>query len=555
LLHARRRPTAPSPLASQGATWTCDSRGTTWTRSTTWTRRATAVLGAVTGVLAGSPAFASAAPAPAGPEATYVVRALPGHLAQLGAVLHGKGTVLRQIALIDADVVRLHAADAAALHRHPLVASVTLDRAVTLASARSGGSGTETLAEVAEAIGADALYAKGITGDGVDVALVDSGIAAVPGLSQSSVVNGPDLSFSSQDAGTRYVDEFGHGTHMAGIIAGKGPGFRGVAPDARLISVKVADEKGAADVSQVIAGIDWVVQHAHSDGLDIKVLSLSFGTHSDQDYSIDPLAYAAERAWHAGIVVVVSGGNDGRGSHGLTDPAIDPYVLAVGAADTTGATDEVAGFSARGNGRRNPDLVAPGAHVASLQVPGSTIDEAFPSARTGNGLFKGSGTSQAAAVTAGAAALLLSDRPGLRPDQVKALLMGTADDLGAKARSQGRGLVDVAAAQATRAPAADQRFATANGSGSLERSRGDSHVQSGGRELRGERDIFGKAWNGQGWWSQGWAGQGWLGQSWTGTTWASSTWAGQNWAGQGWLGVTWAGQGWLSQGWLGVTWA
>ena len=127
---------------------------------------------------------------------------------------------------------------------------------------------------------------------------------------------------------------FGHGTFMASIIAGHEPGvnptagdsksYMGVAPDARLVSVKVADARGATDVSQVIAGIDWVVQHAHDPGLNIRVLNLSFGTDSAQSYRVDPLAYAAEVAWNAGIVVVVSAGNGGPTDTGLTMPAADP---------------------------------------------------------------------------------------------------------------------------------------------------------------------------------------------------------------------------------------
>ena len=166
----------------------------------------------------------------------------------------------------------------------------------------------------------------GLTGRGVDVALVDSGVADVPGLA-GHVVAGPDLSL---EAGTyaQDVDGFGHGTHLAGIIGGKAPGLLGVAPAARIVSVKVADRFGNADVSQVIAGIDWVVENAHTDGRDIRILNLAFGTDSRQDYVLDPLAYAAEVAWRSGIVVVVSAGNDGRLSAGLSDPASDPFVLA-----------------------------------------------------------------------------------------------------------------------------------------------------------------------------------------------------------------------------------
>jgi serine protease AprX len=177
------------------------------------------------------------------------------------------------------------------------------------------------------------------------VAVIDSGIAPVVGLTGvGKVVNGPDLSFDSQSPDDRHLDRYGHGTHIAGIIAGRDTGaltddqgFAGIAPGARLVNVKVADRRGVVDVSQVIAAIDWVVEHAHDPGFDIRVLNLSFGTDSEQSYLRDPLAYAAEVAWHSGIVVVTAAGNGGSGTGRLTNPAVDPYVIAVGGSDTVGS--------------------------------------------------------------------------------------------------------------------------------------------------------------------------------------------------------------------------
>jgi len=196
---------------------------------------------------------------------------------------------------------------------------------------------------VAQVTGARKAWASGLTGSGVDVALIDSGVTPVAGLDDAGkVVNGPDLSFESQNSGTRYLDTFGHGTFMAGIIAGYdgtlsngslSDTYNGVAPNARVISLKVADAHGNTDVSQVIAAIDWVVQHRKDPGMNIRVLNLSFGTPSMQSYLLDPLSYAAEVAWRKGIVVVVSAGNDGTGTGKLLNPAQDPYVLSVGAED------------------------------------------------------------------------------------------------------------------------------------------------------------------------------------------------------------------------------
>ncbi|MDQ1375802.1 MAG: serine protease AprX, partial [Actinomycetota bacterium] len=303
-----------------------------------------------------------------------------------------------------------------------------------------------SMATVANAIGADELWARGVDGAGVGVALIDSGVVPVDGLDGAGkVVNGPDLSFESQAADYRYLDTFGHGTHMAGIVAGRDSGsFRGVAPGAHLVSLKVASREGAADVSQVIAAIDWVVQHRADPGMNIRVLNLSYGTDGVQDYRADPLAKAVEEAARHGIVVVVSGGNDGSDRPALTNPATDPYVLAVGAVNLKGTSsvldDIVAPFSSRGSATRSVDLVAPGVSITSLRDPGSSIDTDHPSSVVQDRFLRGSGTSQAAAVVSGAAALLLDARPDLSADQVKRLLVSTASPLLlTSARAQGAG--------------------------------------------------------------------------------------------------------------------
>ena len=373
----------------------------------------------------------------------------------------------------------------------------------------------------------------------------------VKGLS-GKVTYGPDLSFESQDPATRNIDTFGHGTHMAGVIAGRDPGvkdgdldkkekFVGVAPDADLLSVKVADRDGAVDVTQVIAAIDWVVAHRNDEGMNIRVLNLSYGTDGTQSYLIDPLAHAVENAWRAGIVVVVAAGNDGNTTETLTNPAVDPYVIAVGAADHHGTEDRkddtVATFSNRGSATRGPDVIAPGRSLVSLRAPGSEIDGENPSAvvtdLAGPRLFRGSGTSQAAAFTSGAAALILQDRPTLTPDQVKALLTTTADPVAnADRRLQGAGLIDVDQAVEAKTPlAAAQTFPVSTGVGSIEAARGTSHVADPdtGEELTGEQDIFGQVWDGRSWAGRSWAGRSWAGGDWMGRSWPHPM-AGRSWA-------------------------
>ena len=254
------------------------------------------------------------------------------------------------------------------------------------------------LSSVEQVIQTGKAWNQGATGAGIDVALLDSGVTPVQGLdAPNKVVYGPDLSFDSQDPNKAYLDGYGHGTAMASLIAGNdgllGAGFMGVAPSARIVSVKVGASNGAVDVSQMIAGIDWVVQHRNDPGLNIRVLNISLGTDSVQSYLRDPLAHAAEVAWRAGIVVVASVGNGGPNA-ALADPAIDPYLLAVGAEDPNGSVssndDLPAPFTSRGTGDRHADVVAPGVYILGLRVPGSTLDQQYPAARIGTRYFRGS---------------------------------------------------------------------------------------------------------------------------------------------------------------------
>jgi serine protease AprX len=449
------------------------------------------------------------------------------------------------------------------------------------------------MASVAQVVGAPTLWRAGGTGQGIDVALLDTGVTPVEGLTGSDkLIYGPDLSFDSQNPSLMHVDGYGHGTAMAGIIAGNDGtpgGYTGVAPDARIVSVKVGATSGAADVSQMIAGIDWIVQHAHDPGMNIRVLNLSLGTNSVQPYQLDPLAHAADVAWRHGIVVVVSVGNDGTSTGTVANPASNPRLLAIAAEDPLGTVspqdDVIASFSQKGTGQRRPDVVAPGAHVMGLLAPNSTLARQYPNAVFGGRFLRGSGTSQAAAVVSGAVADLLSLRPNLTPDQVKALLMSTAVKIGTpNPNFIGSGLVQLGAALQAPTPTSTQSFPVANGTGSLEQARGNSHVAMDGISLTGERDIFGQAWpsaqiaaaeenlsawnggvfNGTNWsgtnwsgstWSGStWSGSTWSGSTWSGSTWSGSTWSGSTWSGSTWSGSTWSGSAWSSDAWMGATW-
>ncbi len=528
-----------------------------------------------------------------GPQQSYLLRVDDGAMAAVTSRVRSLGgSVQHRLGGLGAAVVRIPVSAADALRSTAGVLGVTPDSPLQLlGSSYSASADAGSMYNVAQVTGARKTWAAGFTGSGVDVALIDSGVTPVAGLNDAGkVVNGPDLSFESQNSGTRYLDTFGHGTFMAGIIAGSdgtlsngslSDSYNGIAPNARVISLKVADAHGNTDVSQVIAAIDWVVQHRKDAGMNIRVLNLSFGTPSMQSYLLDPLSYAAEVAWRKGIVVVVSAGNDGTGTGKLLNPAQDPYVLSVGAEDSSGTPsigdDTIPAFSTRGDGVRNPDLVAPGKSLQGLRVPGSYIDTQYGGTAAFEGrYFRGSGTSQAAAVVSGAAALLLQQRPSLTPDQVKALLTGTATTLpAADEQAQGKGLVTVNAAILSPTPAAKQLFPVSTGTGSLDGARGAAKLVLGGVTLSGEKDIFGNAysstlhaaqeatetswtggtWNGSSWAGSSWAGSSWAGSSWAGSSWAGSSWAGSSWATGVWDGSSWAGSSWAGSSWAGSSWA
>ena len=293
------------------------------------------------------------------------------------------------------------------------------------------------------------LYGAGHYGQGIDVAVIDSGVSPVPGLDQDDkILVGPDLSNEGSQQNLAGLDTYGHGTHIAGIIAGNdGDQVVGVAPESRIVSVKVAGATGETDIAQVIAGIDWVVEHKNDSGLNIRVLNLSLGVGGLKTNEGDPLSAAVERAWDAGIIVVAAAGNRGNDAPGIDSPALSPYVLAVGGTESyesSGKQDVVASWSSAGNGYRTPDVVAPGRSILSFRVPGSMLDQLHPEAAVGDRYFRGSGTSQSAAIVSGYAALLLSSDPSLTPDQVKFLFELFADDIAKGDTLDGSGRIDLA---------------------------------------------------------------------------------------------------------------
>jgi serine protease AprX len=383
------------------------------------------------------------------------------------------------------------------------------------ATARAGSVVSQSMQRIAGGSGMTGLTTP--DGSGVDVAIIDSGVVPVGSLAEPGrVVYGPDFSSERRDSDLRNLDTFGHGTHLAGIIAGRDPitGFAGVAPAARLVSLKIAGADGETSLGQVLSALEWVRENHDRGGYNIRVVNLSLGVVGD-DYRSDVLAYAVEQLWADGIVVVAAAGNAGAQARSLDMPADDPFVIAAGASDTQGtadpADDRVADFSSRSY-TRAPDLVAPGTAIVSLRVPGSTLDTEFPGARQAGIFFRGSGTSQAAAVTSGVAARLLSARPTLNPDQLKALLVAGAVDLVDPRSADGAGRIDLRRSLAAAVPsreAARQRWAPAI----LDVTKRGARAGGVGNGTR---------WNGRRWSGRRWSGRRWSGRRWSGDSWSGS---------------------------------
>ena len=343
--------------------------------------------------------------------------------------------MIERLPAINGFAVKLPARRARALLRNKRVLNATLNARVRLTGVDGGSLATN----YPKTIGADKLWAAGITGKGVGVAVIDSGISGdVPDFENAQGNSRITANVIASPDATRPGDDVGHGTHVAGIIAGNSfnrpagdpahGAYVGIAPEADLVAIKIADDDGYSTLLDVISALEFAVEH--KDALNIRVINLSVSSDTPASYLDDPLDAAVEFAWHAGIVVVAAAGNRGDAADAVRyAPGNDPYVISVGATDEVNTLDplddKVASFSSRGitqDGVAKPDVVAPGAHIVAPLAMGSAFKALCPHCVVGKNYLRIGGTSAAAPVVAGAAALLLQARPELNPDEVKALL-------------------------------------------------------------------------------------------------------------------------------------
>ena len=402
----------------------------------------------------------TAAPAAASPSLVALAERDPSRpvtvIVQLGAGADAQalvgiagGTVLRELGIINAISARVSAAGAIRLATEPGVRHVSLDAAVAPSS--------ELIAEDDDALGTvddedgsatysatvmgDDTSGRRVTGKGVTVAVVDTGIAGdLPDLKgadgRSRVVASVTVHPDAKTAG----DTIGHGTHIAGLIAGNGAKrngalrgrYLGVAPEAELVSVKVSDDQGSITVADVISGLQAVVEL--KDQLSIDVANVSLNSSVAESPATDPLAAAAEVVWRNGVTVVAAAGNRGSAPDAVGyGPGNDPFVITVGALDDQGTRpmrdDLVPAWSSRGvtqTGVAKPEIAAPGSRLISLLAPGSLYAQQCPECVVDGAYLRLGGTSMAAGVVSGAVAALLQRHPDWSPDQIKGALMAGA---------------------------------------------------------------------------------------------------------------------------------
>lgn len=293
------------------------------------------------------------------------------------------------------------------------------------------------LNDAVPAVGGNEIHKMGFTGQGVTVAILDTGIHPHRDLvlGRNRIVAWNDL---VNHRATPYDDQ-GHGTHVAGIIAGNGftsrGRFQGMAPEANLVGVKVLDDQGGGAISTVIAGIEWCLQNQET--LNIRVMNLSLGSSTQDSYRVDPLCRATSRAWQKGIIVCAAAGNDGPGDRTIDSPGNNPTIITVGNLDNqntiSAEDDRLHQSSSRGptvDRIVKPDLLAPGTDITSIWI---------------NGSYKSlTGTSMATPMVAGAATLILQKWPTATPVQVKRALMKNAKNMGLSPNFQGAGALNLA---------------------------------------------------------------------------------------------------------------
>jgi serine protease AprX len=465
------------------------------------------------------------------------------------------GSVKHALSIVGAVSARLKGVQILKLTRDGDVDYVVKDQRLRALFDPAQGSAAARTPGILEVNAPQVWSQLGLTGQGVGVAIVDSGVYPHPDLAGRIVASIDFTAASPTVSSTSTGDPGGHGTHVAGLVAGDGTAsggaYTGVAPRANIVNVRVIDASGGSNVSTIMRGLQWVL--ANRSTYNIKVVNLSLGATPMGSYKSDLMATAAEVLNFAGVTVVVSAGNTGPLAGTVTTPGTDPYVITVGALDDSGTSllldDLMAVFSSRGrtvfDNLSKPDVVAPGRRMVSLRSPGSVLDTLFPDRQvTATGAltpdyYRLSGTSMAAPVVAGVIALMVERNPSLSPAQIKKRLKTTATALTfGTAFDRGAGLVN--AYKAASSVDVSREFAPDRVS--------DAFAKDMKKFIQGQPFVWRDLTYHGGVDSAGtsWEGVTWENVRWDSVTWENVTWEGFTWEGISWEGVTWETVTWQS---------
>ena len=473
---------------------------------------------------------------------------------QAVSILNANGHAFGALSIVQGAAGIATSAGITAMSLLPQVATIEEDAVVR--PRRASGPGTtypqgQLTSLYPQETNATRVWQQGGSGRGVTVAVLDSGVNNDADLGSRVLVHvgfaGP-YNASAPDGG-------GHGTHIAGTIAGDGTHsagqYIGMAPKSNIVDVQVLDARGNGRISSVLRGIEWVL--AHQQQFNIRAINMSFGAPPLVDYKFDPFAAACEIAWRHGLVVVAAAGNEGPSGGTVESPGIDPYLITVGSTDdqaTLQLSDDVLGWwSSWGtpqDSTARPDLLSPGRRVVSIRVPGSTLDTLLPdhivTALNGWTYFRLTGTSMSTAVVSGAVALLLERQLSLTPDQVKKIIVSTtqAFGTGTMPAGAGAGLLDANAAwnSASRS--------TSNG--------GLRQADALARTLY--PIVYGQplAWKSLTYLGTNWSGFTWLNLPWNDATWDNIVWDNIAWDNIAWDNIVWNQTNWDNIAWDNIAW-
>jgi serine protease AprX len=481
-----------------------------------------------------------------GKSSTYVARLVQGVSSQSDSKAKG---LKKQFRAVNGVSAQLTGAQLVELAKQKGILAITGDRKL-VATGYSSDQGWP------QAAGVDTLWGDlalpGLTMP--TIAIVDSGIQAGRADFYGRVVKQVKITNLQPNSGG---DGRGHGTLVAGIAADGLARISGVAPTAPLVSLDVMDDNGMALTSDVIAAADWILRNKTT--YNIRVANFSLQSTTPASIAYDPLDQAVEKLWFNGVVVVAAAGNYGENGQPTSvayAPGNDPFVITVGASDLNGtpgvaADDLAAPWSAYGytlDGFAKPDLGAPGRVLIAPVPQASTMAKEHPERVVYSGYMWMSGTSFAAPVVSGAAALVLAYHPNWTPDEVKGALMLSAQPTAA-GMALGVGEVNAKAATQVSSPPnpnlALNQFVGSDGAGGYA-------FDAASWASTAQADA---SWNSASWANASWANASWNSASWAAASWNSASWAAASWNSASWAAASWAAASWSAASWAAASWA